>query len=121
MVEIQSPEKIAVIILKLEQYEPQHDKTNKMCVRPGKTQISLSIRWAESSLGAHSFCWFCHVAAGIVLQQNNGSKRWVYTVCPDLSIQNLGSLQYIRDLDQRIIYICSVSVHIKKVLGLGYP
>ena len=21
--------------------------------------------WAESSLGAHSFCWFCHVAAHI--------------------------------------------------------
>ena len=25
-------------------YEPRHDKTNKMSVRPGKTQISLSIR-----------------------------------------------------------------------------
>ena len=22
--------------------------------------------WAESSLGAHSFCWFCHVAAQII-------------------------------------------------------
>ena len=64
-------------------YEPQHDKTNKMSVRPAKTQISLDIRpvrlirvfavrsmgsqgpnasgeqrrlwsdWSESSLGAH--------------------------------------------------------------------
>ena len=31
--------------------EPQHDKTNKMSVRPAKTQISLGIRpvWSESS------------------------------------------------------------------------
>ena len=35
-------------------YEPQHDKTNKMSVRPAKTQISLGIRpvWSESSLCA---------------------------------------------------------------------
>ena len=35
-------------------YEPQHDKTNKMSVRPAKTQISLGIRpvWSESSLSA---------------------------------------------------------------------
>ena len=78
-----------------------HDKTNKMSMRPTKTQISLGIRpvwsesslcaqwvakelrtqgffmrtaktlirlggcpsWSKSSLGAHSLCWFCHVAA----------------------------------------------------------
>ena len=35
--------------------EPPHDKTNKMTVRPAKTQISLGIRpvWSESSLCAH--------------------------------------------------------------------
>ena len=35
--------------------EPSHDKTNKMTVRPAKTQISLGIRpvWSESSL----FAW----------------------------------------------------------------
>ena len=34
--------------------EPPHDKTNKMTVRPAKTQISLGIRpvWSESSLCA---------------------------------------------------------------------
>ena len=34
--------------------EPQHDKTNKVSVRPAKTQISLGIRpvWSESSLSA---------------------------------------------------------------------
>ena len=35
-------------------YEPPRDITNKMTVRPAKTQISLGIRtvWSESSLGA---------------------------------------------------------------------
>ena len=35
-------------------YEPPHDKTNKVTVRPAKTQISLGIRpvWSESSLCA---------------------------------------------------------------------
>ena len=34
--------------------EPQHDKTNKMSVRPAKTRISLGIHpvWSESSLCA---------------------------------------------------------------------
>ena len=35
-------------------YQPRHDKTNKIAVRPAKTQISLGIRpvWSESSLSA---------------------------------------------------------------------
>ena len=35
-------------------HEPRHNKTNKMSVRPAKTQISLGIRpvWSESSLCA---------------------------------------------------------------------
>ena len=35
-------------------YEPPRDKTNRMTVRPAKTQISLGIRpvWSESSLSA---------------------------------------------------------------------
>ena len=35
-------------------YEPRHEKTNKITVRPAKTQISLGIRqvWSESSLSA---------------------------------------------------------------------
>ena len=83
------------------QFEPQHDKTNKVSVRPAKTQISLGIHpvwsesslcaqwvaknprtvntlirlggcpdWSESLLGAHSFCWFCHVAAHFCLTLN---------------------------------------------------
>ena len=40
-------------------YEPRHDKTNKMSVRPAKTQISLGIRlvWLESSLFAWRTLW----------------------------------------------------------------
>ena len=35
-------------------YEPRHDKTNKISVRPAKTQIGLGIRpvWSESLLWA---------------------------------------------------------------------
>ena len=38
----------------LNKIEPPRDKTNKMSVRPAKTQISLGIRpvWSESSLCA---------------------------------------------------------------------
>ena len=38
----------------LKTYEPRHDKTNKVTVRPAKTQISLGICpvWSESSLCA---------------------------------------------------------------------
>ena len=52
--------------LRLSWYEPQHDKTNKVIVRPAKTQISLGIRpvglyvhfafWALSSLHV-ALCW----------------------------------------------------------------
>ena len=85
--------------------EPRHDKTNKLSVRPVKTQISLGIRpvwsviavhmkkawvlscplntqrrlirlggcpgWSESSLGAQSLCWFCHVAAQIFIEDKS--------------------------------------------------
>ena len=56
-------------------YEPRHDKTNKVSVRPAKTLIRLGIRLrgcpglSESSLGEQSFCWFCHEAAQLFLVQ----------------------------------------------------
>ena len=42
------------ILFTVNKIEPQHDRTNKMCVRPAKTQISLGIRpdWSESLLSA---------------------------------------------------------------------
>ena len=35
-----------------------------------KTLIRLGrcLGWSESSLGAHSFCWFCHVAAQVLIR-----------------------------------------------------
>ena len=41
-------------------HEPQHEKTNKMTVRPEKTQISLGVRpdWSESSLCAQWVVFF---------------------------------------------------------------
>ena len=41
-------------VLSLNIFGPRHDKTNKIAVRPAKTQISLGIRpvWSESSLCA---------------------------------------------------------------------
>ena len=43
-----------IVMEYLLQYEPPHDKTNKMAVCPAKTQISLGIRpvWSESLLSA---------------------------------------------------------------------
>ena len=94
--------KIVKIILTVKTMwnEPRHDKTNKMILRPAKTQISLDIcpvwsesslaffmqtaktlfrlggcpGWSESSLGAHSLCWFCHVVAQI----SNWKVIWVF-------------------------------------------
>ena len=97
-------------------FEPRHDKTNKMSVRQAKTQISLGIRpvwsesslsawkkvwvlsyplsaqrggcpgWSESSLGTHSFWWFCHIAAHLCLASHkrnmaNNVERDVWSVC----------------------------------------
>ena len=43
-----------IILDKTKRIQPRHDKTNKMSVRPAKTQISLGVRsvWSESSLCA---------------------------------------------------------------------
>ena len=69
--------------------EPSHDKTNKMTVRPAKTQTSLGIRpvwsesslsawrnslercpdWSESSLVHWPYCWFCRAVAQISLEK----------------------------------------------------
>ena len=76
-----------------------------MSVRPAKTQIGLGNRpvwsesslcaqwewvakdpsflharcpgWSESSLGTHSFCWFCHVTAHISFGKMTDSSNWM--------------------------------------------
>ena len=70
-------------------------RTQAFFMRTAKTLIRLGgcpgwIRpvWSESSLGAHSFCWFCHVAAHIeendvaivVGSQNNVSMSCIFSV-----------------------------------------
>ena len=42
-------------------------RTQAVFMRTAKTLIRLGRcpGWSESSMGAHSFCWFCHVAAEI--------------------------------------------------------
>ena len=49
-------------------------------MRTAKTLIRLGgcLGWSESSLGAHSFCWFCHVVAHLCIQQR------LRSVCPSL-------------------------------------
>ena len=53
-IEIQAEEYARIENVRENLHEPRHDKTNKMSVRPAKTQISLGIRpvWSESSLSA---------------------------------------------------------------------
>ena len=57
--------------------EPRHDKTNKMTVRPAKTQISLGIHpvWSESSLSA----WrtFGSLATHWALSQDFDQTGWM--------------------------------------------
>ena len=40
--------------------------------RTAKTLIRLGVcpGWSESSLGAHSLCWFCHVTAQLLMSQS---------------------------------------------------
>ena len=69
-------------------FEPLHDKTNKMSVRPAKTQISLGIRvvWSESSLSAwrKPGSWATHWAhnedwSDWADAQADLSLRWAHT------------------------------------------
>ena len=68
-------------------YELPHDKTNKMSVRPAKTQISLGIRpvWSESSLSAwrNLGSLATHWAHSEDSDQNGQMPRliWVFAGC----------------------------------------
>ena len=55
-------------------------------MRTAKTLIRLGgcPGWSESSLGAHSFCWFCHVAAHMFLVH-----LFVYLVCVTFCVFSL--------------------------------
>ena len=36
--------------------------------------------WSESSLGAQSLCWFCHVAAHVILYKASQTKYWFVVI-----------------------------------------
>ena len=77
--------------------ESPHDKTNKMTVRPAKTQntpcsscgqwslwsdwvdaqVDLSLRWAHMPV-----CWFCYVAAHFKKTHPPSGQQWVRAVWP---------------------------------------
>ena len=70
--------------------EPPHLKTNKMTVRPAKTQISLGIRpvwskssladsircpgWSESSLAAHAILLVLSWGGSIIVRHKSQNK-----------------------------------------------
>ena len=65
--------------------EPSHDKTNKVAMRPTKTQISLGIRpvWSEPSLCAHQWVAkdprFLHADSKVSDQTGRMTKLiWVF-------------------------------------------
>ena len=61
-------------------YEPGHDKTNKMSVRPAKTQINLGISlvWSESLLSAWRKLWSLatHQAHTLLVLSWHGSYEY---------------------------------------------
>ena len=53
---------------------------------PLSAQRRLWSGWSESSLGTHSFCWFCHVAAHLSLKEcliymSQVKRKPVFRVC----------------------------------------
>ena len=71
-------------------YEPRHDKTNKMTVRPAKTQIRGDAQADLSLRCAHThFVGFCHVAAHIGRANSEGAGETARTfMFPDSSISH---------------------------------
>ena len=41
--------------------------------------------WSESSLGAHSLCWFCHVVAQIVIAEYHYRHKYIQIHNPKIS------------------------------------
>ena len=139
-------------------FEPQHDKTNKLALRPVKTQISLGIRplwsesslsawstlgslathwvhiedsdqtrrmpgWSESSLGAHSFCWFCHIMAHLSMDFCKMQGWWLHVYMllhkrrPDLAedIFNTQTKQILMHEKHLCSLYCNLSIFSKEM------
>ena len=72
-------------------------RTQAFFMRTAKTLIRLGgcPGWSESSLGAQSFCWFCHEAAHIFSSQLSCGVIYSYVIITYLSF-NL--LSFLKDL-----------------------
>ena len=87
-------------------YEPRHDKTNKMSVRPAKTQISLGVLpvWSESSLCtqwvAKAQCFFKRTAKTLIR----------LGACSGWSESSLGA--------HSLCWFCNVAAHTMFVCGV---
>ena len=60
-------------------------------MRTAKTLIRLGWcpGWSESSLGAQSFCWFCHVAAQLLAKQYERCSKYILTSKRNASSKSL--------------------------------
>ena len=83
-------------------------------MRTAKTLIRLGgcPGWSESSLGAHSFCWFCHVAAHLVRRCVRSGVYGVNLHLLNLGIRNLQNKIYaglsVADWQQNLWPHCSI-------------
>jgi hypothetical protein len=67
-------------------YEPYHDKTNIVLVRPAWIHTSLRIRavssgWSGCMLVANVLCWFCQDAAHFVLDLAAYNVLFILEIC----------------------------------------
>ena len=96
-------------------YEPRHDKTNKVTVRPAKTQIRMGIRpvWSESSLSAR---W----------KLGSLATYWVHSEDSDQPHDKTNNVACApsEDSDEPghpLSLISAFAVHMKKAWVLSYP
>ena len=56
-------------------------QTTKTLIKLGGCPV-----WSESSMGAHSFCWFCHDAAQLCFMEKYGKLSLNYHQIPTISV-----------------------------------
>ena len=86
-----------------------------------RRQISLGIRpvWSESSLGAHSLCWFCHVAAQDIVAIKTFTLFAIEFVSITKSTNNKMTCAPSEDSDQPVSLQSDQSLRCSPEEGLG--
>ena len=102
---------ISVILCSQSSSEPPHDKTNKMTVRPAKTQINLGVRpvWSESSLCAQ---WIANDL--IVHSDRIGCPGWSASSLGAhaiLLVLSWGGSSLIYHSDWNLVHMFSIMIH----------